>query len=144
MVLQGKKSAPAVQRVLIDDQNAGQRIDNYLIRVCKGAPKSLIYRILRSGEVRVNRGRIDQTYRLKAGDEVRIPPLRLSEAKPVEFVPGREFPILFEDEGLLVIDKPAGTAVHGGSGVSFGVISGRRRASLNSRTGSTARPPESC
>ncbi len=122
MVLQGKKSAPAVQRVLIDEQDAGQRIDNYLIRVCKGVPKSLIYRILRSGEVRVNRGRIDQTYRLRTGDEVRIPPLRLADARPSTSVPGREFPILFEDEGLLVIDKPAGTAVHGGSGVSFGVI----------------------
>lgn len=127
MVLQGKNSAPSVQRVLIDEQDAGQRIDNFLIRVCKGAPKSLIYRILRSGEVRVNRGRIDQTYRLKAGDEVRIPPLRLAEAKSVEFIPGREFPILFEDEAMLVIDKPAGTAVHGGSGVSFGVIEQLRR-----------------
>ncbi len=124
MVLQGKtpSAPPAVQRLLIDDNDAGQRIDNFLIRVCKGVPKSLIYRILRSGEVRVNKGRIDQTYRLAAGDEVRIPPLRLAEKADKAPVPGREFPILFEDEALLAINKPAGTAVHGGSGVSFGVI----------------------
>lgn len=124
MVLQGKtpSSPPAVQRVLIDEHDAGQRIDNFLIRVCKGVPKSLIYRILRSGEVRVNKGRIDQTYRLALGDEVRIPPLRLAEKADKAAVPGREFPILFEDEALLAINKPAGTAVHGGSGVSFGVI----------------------
>ncbi|QSI79250.1 MULTISPECIES: RluA family pseudouridine synthase [Niveibacterium] len=124
MVLQGKtpSAPPAVQRVLIDENDAGQRIDNFLIRVCKGVPKSLIYRILRSGEVRVNKGRIDQTYRLAAGDEVRIPPLRLAEKADKAPVPGREFPILFEDDALLAINKPAGTAVHGGSGVSFGVI----------------------
>ncbi|MCL2658391.1 MAG: RluA family pseudouridine synthase [Betaproteobacteria bacterium] len=128
MVSQSKNPAPSVvRRVLIEEQDAGQRIDNYLIRICKGAPKSLIYRILRSGEVRVNRGRIDQTYRLQVGDEVRIPPLRLAEPKAVAAIPAREFPILFEDEGLLVIDKPAGVAVHGGSGVSFGVIEQLRR-----------------
>ncbi|GAA5184643.1 RluA family pseudouridine synthase [Niveibacterium umoris] len=124
MVLQGKtpSAPPAVQRLVIDEHDAGQRIDNFLIRVCKGAPKSLIYRILRSGEVRVNKGRIDQTYRLALGDEVRIPPLRLAEKADKSAVPGREFPVLFEDDALLAINKPAGTAVHGGSGISFGVI----------------------
>ncbi|PIL39971.1 RluA family pseudouridine synthase [Massilia psychrophila] len=109
------------QFVTITEEEAGQRIDNYLLRVCKGVPKSHIYRILRSGEVRVNKGRIDQLYRLANGDVVRIPPVRVAE-KSTAIVPGAEFTILFEDAHLLVIDKPAGTAVHGGSGVSFGVI----------------------
>ena len=109
------------QFVTITEEEAGQRIDNYLLRVCKGVPKSHIYRILRSGEVRVNKGRIDQLYRLANGDVVRIPPVRVAE-KSTAIVPGAEFTVLFEDAHLLVIDKPAGTAVHGGSGVSFGVI----------------------
>lgn len=128
MMDQGKTfTAPAVQRVRIDEHDAGQRIDNFLMRVCKGAPKSLIYRILRSGEVRANGGRISQTYRLQEGDEIRIPPLRLAEPKDSSRVPAREFPILFEDDAMLAIDKPAGVAVHGGSGVSFGVIEQLRR-----------------
>ena len=105
----------------ISGEEAGQRIDNFLLRVCKGVPKSHIYRILRSGEVRVNKGRIDQTYRLESGDVVRIPPVRVAE-KTAQTAPAAEFPILFEDSHLLIIDKPAGTAVHGGSGVSYGVI----------------------
>jgi len=109
------------QFVTITEEEAGQRIDNYLLRVCKGVPKSHVYRILRSGEVRVNKGRIDQLYRLVQGDVVRIPPIRLAE-KPDNHVPAAEFKIIFEDTHLLVIDKPAGVAVHGGSGVSFGVI----------------------
>ena len=105
----------------ISDEEADQRIDNFLLRVCKGVPKSHIYRVLRSGEVRVNKGRIDQTYRLKQGDVVRIPPVRVAE-KLDNAVPAAEFNILLEDNHLLVIDKPAGVAVHGGSGVSYGVI----------------------
>jgi 23S rRNA pseudouridine955/2504/2580 synthase len=112
---------PQVQLVTISEEEAGQRIDNYLVRVCKGVPKSHIYRVLRSGEVRVNKGRIDQTYRLEIGDVVRIPPVRMAE-KPEATAPGAEFKILLEDNYLLVIDKPAGVAVHGGSGVSYGVI----------------------
>ena len=112
---------PQAQFVTIDEEEAGQRIDNYLLRVCKGVPKSHIYRILRSGEVRVNKGRIDQLYRLEGGDVVRIPPVRLAE-KSAAAAPAAEFAIVFEDAHLLVIDKPAGVAVHGGSGVSFGVI----------------------
>ena len=113
---------PQAQFVTISDEDAGQRIDNYLLRICKGVPKSHIYRILRSGEVRVNKGRIDQLYRLASGDIVRIPPVRVAEKASQAAVPGAEFDILFEDAHLLVIDKPSGTAVHGGSGVSFGVI----------------------
>src|ERR1700710_2516553 len=119
--LRQEPAPPQVQLVSISEEDAGQRIDNFLLRVCKGVPKSHIYRVLRSGEVRVNKGRIDQTYRLQADDVVRIPPIRVAE-KTEQVVPGAEFKILLEDSHLLVIDKPAGVAVHGGSGVSFGVI----------------------
>ncbi|WP_296949360.1 RluA family pseudouridine synthase [uncultured Massilia sp.] len=123
------RPAAAAQFVTITEEEAGQRIDNYLLRVCKGVPKSHIYRILRSGEVRVNKGRIDQLYRLAAGDLVRIPPVRLAEraAGPAP-VPGAEFRVVHEDSHVLVIDKPAGVAVHGGSGVSYGVIEQLRAA----------------
>jgi len=116
-----------VQLVTISEEEAGQRIDNYLLRICKGVPKSHIYRVLRSGEVRVNKGRIDQTYRLAEGDVIRIPPIRIAEKAP-STAPGAEFKILLEDNHLLVIDKPAGVAVHGGSGVSYGVIEQLRAA----------------
>ncbi len=116
-----------VQLVTINDEDAGQRIDNFLLRICKGVPKSHIYRVLRSGEVRVNKGRIDQTYRLVEGDIVRIPPIRIAEKAP-STAPGAEFKILLEDNHFLVIDKPAGVAVHGGSGVSYGVIEQLRAA----------------
>ena len=116
-----------VRMITISNEEADQRIDNFLMRVCKGVPKSHIYRVLRSGEVRVNKGRIDQTYRLKEGDVVRIPPVRVAE-KPMPVVPGAEFRILLEDAHLLVIDKPSGVAVHGGSGVSYGVIEQLRAA----------------
>jgi 23S rRNA pseudouridine955/2504/2580 synthase len=119
----------SVQLVTIVEDEAGQRIDNYLLRVCKGVPKSHIYRILRSGEVRVNKGRIDQLYRLQIGDVVRIPPIRIAEKDAGSApVPGAEFAIVHEDSHLLVIDKPAGVAVHGGSGVSYGVIEQLRAA----------------
>jgi 23S rRNA pseudouridine955/2504/2580 synthase len=118
---------PQVQLVTILDEDAGQRIDNYLLRICKGVPKSHIYRVLRSGEVRVNKGRIDQTYRLVEGDIIRIPPIRIAE-KAIQSVPGAEFKILLEDSHMLVIDKPAGVAVHGGSGISYGVIEQLRAA----------------
>ncbi|CAN5438619.1 RluA family pseudouridine synthase [soil metagenome] len=118
---------PQVQLLTISDEEAGQRIDNFLLRICKGVPKSHIYRVLRSGEVRVNKGRIDQTYRLVEGDIVRVPPVRVAE-KSAQTAPGAEFKILLEDNHLLVIDKPAGVAVHGGSGVSYGVIEQLRAA----------------
>lgn len=124
---QSSQVSPQVRLVTISDEEAGQRIDNFLLRICKGVPKSHIYRVLRSGEVRVNKGRIDQTYRLVAGDIVRVPPVRVAE-KTTQSVPGAEFRILLEDSHLLVIDKPAGVAVHGGSGVSYGVIEQLRAA----------------
>jgi len=123
------RSPATAQFVTITEEEAGQRIDNYLLRVCKGVPKSHIYRILRSGEVRVNKGRIDQLYRLVTGDVVRIPPVRIAERQAGSApVPGAEFHIVHEDSHLLVIDKPAGVAVHGGSGVSYGVIEQLRAA----------------
>lgn len=124
-----------MQHVTVDEGGAGQRLDNFLIKVLKGAPKTLVYRIIRSGEVRVNKGRASADTRLAIGDEVRVPPLRLAEKDEAKAaaVPAREFPILFEDEYLLAINKPAGVAVHGGSGVSFGVIEQLRRARPQAR-----------
>ena len=110
----------------VGEEGEAQRVDNYLVRLLKGVPKSHVYRILRSGEVRVNSGRVGPDYRLKLGDRVRVPPIRTSstehQAKPAEF------PVVHEDPALLVLDKPAGVAVHGGSGVSFGVIESLRAA----------------
>ena len=115
---------PRVNWLEVGEESDGQRIDNFLVARLKGVPKSHIYRVLRSGEVRVNSGRIKPDYRLKVGDKVRIPPMRVSpekaKARPAEF------PVVHEDAALLVIDKPAGVAVHGGSGVSFGVIEALR------------------
>ncbi len=127
---------PAVARLSVDEESAGQRLDNFLLRHLKGVPKTHVYRIIRSGEVRVNRGRAAADTRLAAGDEVRVPPVRLPErvvAGPERPAPAREFPVLLEDEHLLAIDKPAGVAVHGGSGVSFGVIEQMRQARPQAR-----------
>jgi 23S rRNA pseudouridine955/2504/2580 synthase len=124
----GAKPAPQVQRLLVDEGSEGQRLDNFLIRVLKGVPKTHVYRVIRSGEVRINKGRAAADTRLVLGDEVRVPPVRMAEPKAEAAVPPREFAVLFEDEHLLAIDKPAGVAVHGGSGVSFGVIEQLRRA----------------
>ena len=120
-----------VQFLTVGEESAGQRLDNFLIRVLKGVPKTHVYRIIRSGEVRVNKGRASADARVALGDVVRLPPVRISEAvaaKAEKPAPAREFPILFEDEHLLALDKPAGVAVHGGSGVSFGVIEQLRQA----------------
>lgn len=119
--------AIAVHYATVDESAAGQRIDNFLMRFCKGVPKSHVYRILRSGEVRVNGGRVDQTRRLALGDVVRVPPVRVSENRSPAVPVGEALPVVFEDEALLVLNKPAGLAVHGGSGVSFGVIEQLRR-----------------
>src|SRR6185295_2406429 len=108
----------------VGDESAGQRIDNFLVARLKGVPKSHIYRVLRSGEVRVNSGRIKPDYRLKVGDRIRIPPIRTSPSAPK--AKPAEFPIVYEDAVLLVVDKPSGAAVHGGSGISFGVIESLR------------------
>jgi 23S rRNA pseudouridine955/2504/2580 synthase len=122
--------------VEVDPDSAGQRLDNFLIRRLKGVPKTHVYRIIRSGEVRLNKGRAAADTRVAAGDMVRLPPVRISEkvAEKLEKpAPAREFPVLFEDEHLLAIDKPAGVAVHGGSGVSFGVIEQLRQARPGAR-----------
>ena len=128
-------SKNSVNYLSVDEASAGQRLDNFLIRLLKGVPKSHIHRIIRGGEVRVNKKRAAADSRLAAGDEVRIPPIRLAQkAEPAEAaVPPREFDIVFEDEHLLVVDKPSGVAVHGGSGVSFGVIEQLRRARPQAR-----------
>lgn len=131
--------SPQVKSVLVDEDSAGQRLDNFLMRHLKGVPKTHVYRIIRSGEVRVNKGRAAADTRVAAGDVVRLPPVRVSEraAEKAEAMaqgaPARDFPILFEDEHLLAIDKPAGVAVHGGSGVSFGVIEQLRMARPQAR-----------
>ncbi|MDY0633020.1 23S rRNA pseudouridine(955/2504/2580) synthase RluC [Pasteurella multocida] len=121
-----------VKMLMISEDEAGQRIDNYLLAKLKGVPKSLIYRILRKGEVRVNKGRIKPEYKLQANDIVRVPPVRVSEKEhaPISTklnkVSQLEKQILFEDECLLVLNKPSGIAVHGGSGLNFGVIEALR------------------
>ena len=121
----------SVTHLVIGEEEQGQRLDNFLIRVCKGVPKSHLYRILRSGEVRVNSGRVAATYRLRTGDKLRIPPIRLAERPQNEVDEAAkqrvDLPIIYEDEAMLVVDKPEGIAVHGGSGVSFGVIEALRR-----------------
>jgi len=121
-------SKDSVAFLTVDESGEAQRIDNFLFRHLKGVPKSHVYRILRGGEVRVNKKRVDQTYRLQLGDQLRIPPIRVAERPEEAFVPAAEFPILYEDDALLAVNKPSGVAVHGGSGVSFGVIEQLRRA----------------
>ncbi|MEQ4530574.1 MAG: 23S rRNA pseudouridine(955/2504/2580) synthase RluC [Mixta sp.] len=125
-------NTPSVQIVAISAEEAGQRIDNFLRTQLKGVPKSMIYRILRKGEVRVNKKRIKPEYKLQAGDEVRIPPVRVAEREEAAISPKLERvasladAILYEDDYILILNKPSGTAVHGGSGLSFGVIEGLR------------------
>ena len=121
----------AIHFLTVDAESAGQRLDNFLFRHLKGVPKTHVYRIIRSGEVRINKGRAQADTRIEDGDQVRIPPVRISpraEEGATPPAPAREFPVLLEDEALLAIDKPAGVAVHGGSGVSFGVIEQLRTA----------------
>src|SRR5215813_4911909 len=110
---------------------AGQRIDNYLTKHLKGVPKSHIYRILRSGEVRVNSRRVGAEYRLEEGDRLRLPPVRIAShagATAARPAPPLRAPIIYEDELLIVVDKPAGVAVHGGSGISHGIVEQLRAA----------------
>ncbi len=128
-------AAPAIRHVRIEEDSAGQRLDNFLVKLLKGVPKTHVYRVIRSGEVRVNKGRVGADTRLALGDDVRVPPIRVSApAKDSALpVPPREFPVVFEDDWLLALDKPAGVAVHGGSGVSFGVIEQLRRARPEAR-----------
>ncbi len=126
-----KEVATKVQFVTIDDNHAGQRIDNFLLTLLKGVPKSRVYRILRKGEVRVNKKRIKPVYRLIDGDIVRVPPVTMSEEKELPNpklakIASLESNIIFEDNYLIVMNKPSGIAVHGGSGLKFGLIEGLR------------------
>lgn len=119
-----------VHFITLDAAAEGQRLDNYLFKVLKGVPKSHVQRIIRAGEVRLNKKRCRGTDRLRTGDILRIPPVRTA-ARPAATTPARDFEVVWEDDALLVINKPAGVAVHGGSGVSFGVIEQLRRARPN-------------
>ena len=125
-----KSSGPRVVTTDVDAGSVGQRIDNYLLRVLKGVPRAHIYRLIRSGQVRINRGRVRASYRLRAGDTIRIPPVRVSPSdtavKEPQSLRWLEERILHEDDRILVLDKPAGLAVHGGSGVSLGCIEALR------------------
>jgi len=121
----------SIKFITVDAESAGQRLDNFLFRHLKGVPKTHVYRIIRSGEVRINKGRAQADSRIETGDVLRLPPVRISpraEEGAAAPAPAREFPVLLEDDALIAIDKPAGVAVHGGSGVSFGVIEQLRTA----------------
>jgi 23S rRNA pseudouridine955/2504/2580 synthase len=129
-------SAVSASHITVDEESAGQRLDNFLIRQLKGVPKTHIYRIIRSGEVRRNKGRVGAQDRVQAGDVLRIPPIRTADRHDAQLAhpaPARNFPVVFEDDAFLAIDKPAGVAVHGGSGVSFGVIEQLRQARPQAR-----------
>ena len=131
-------SKDSVSLITVAEHEAGQRLDNYLIKILKGVPKNHIHRIIRAGEVRLNKKRCKPDSRIQTGDLLRIPPVRTAEKQRssenrAQAVPAREFTIIYEDDALLVINKPAGTAVHGGSGVSFGVIEQIRRARPEAR-----------
>ncbi len=122
-----KEKSHSVRQILVEAGHAGQRLDNFLLTQLKGVPKSHVYRIVRKGEVRVNKGRTKVSYRLQQGDIVRIPPVRTAQQDALE-IPGERIrallkeSILYEDKRLLVLNKPSGLAVHGGSGLKFGVI----------------------
>jgi 23S rRNA pseudouridine955/2504/2580 synthase len=129
-------SKDAVSWLTVGDEAEGQRIDNFLVRMLKGVPKSHIYRILRSGEVRVNKGRVGPEARLAPGDVVRVPPVRTSApSRGGQDAPARSFKsaILYEDDALIAVDKPAGLAVHGGSGIALGLIEQLRAARPGAR-----------
>ncbi|MGH8335740.1 MAG: S4 domain-containing protein, partial [Gammaproteobacteria bacterium] len=122
---------PKARRLSVDEEGAQQRLDNFLFHQLKGVPKSHVYRLLRTGQVRVNGRRTKPDYRLKNGDEIRIPPVRAAETAQIARPGSRQMAalqaaIVYEDDQLLVINKPAGMAVHGGSGLSFGVIEALR------------------
>jgi 23S rRNA pseudouridine955/2504/2580 synthase len=129
--------ASSVRYLSVDEDSAGQRLDNFLIRELKGVPKTHVYRIIRSGEVRRNKGRVSADDRVQAGDVIRVPPLRVAEPKSdavaIPPFPAKSWVLVYEDEHFLAISKPDGMAVHGGSGVSFGVIEQLRAARPQSR-----------
>ena len=129
-------TAASVRLLEVDEDSAGQRLDNFLMRHLKGVPKTHVYRIIRSGEVRINKGRVSAETRVQTGDVVRLPPVRISEKvaeKAERPAPAKDFPALLEDEHMVALSKPAGVAVHGGSGVSFGVIEQMRQARPESK-----------
>ncbi|WP_369826870.1 RluA family pseudouridine synthase [Comamonas sp. 26] len=129
-------TATSVRLLEVDEDSAGQRLDNFLMRHLKGVPKTHVYRIIRSGEVRINKGRVSAETRVQTGDVVRLPPVRISEKvaeKAERPAPAKDFPALLEDEHMVALSKPAGVAVHGGSGVSFGVIEQMRQARPESK-----------
>jgi 23S rRNA pseudouridine955/2504/2580 synthase len=139
MIDKGIDTAPKfskVQLLEITNDMAGQRIDNFLLARLKGAPKSLIYRILRKGEVRVNKGRVKPDYKLKPSDTVRVPPVRLADAK-TPTPPGNklitllEESVIYEDDAIYIVNKPSGLAVHGGSGINLGLIESFRHVKNN-------------
>ncbi len=119
-------AAPAVRWIEVTEDESGQRIDNYLLARLKGVPKSFVYRILRSGEVRINSKRVEASQRVVGGDRIRVPPVRVAERAEEIPAPHFRLPVLFEDDALVAIDKPSGIAVHGGSGVAHGVIESLR------------------
>jgi len=125
------QTSAVVQHLIINEFEASQRLDNFLLKNLKGAPRSLIYRIIRSGEVRINKVRIKPGYRLQIGDSLRIPPIRLAKRDEIIITPNKlellQNAVIFNDHGLLVINKPSGMAVHGGSGIDYGVIEGMRK-----------------
>lgn len=132
MNIPAKQTFQLVQFLEIDDSHAGQRVDNFLINLLKGVPKTHIYRIVRKGEVRINKGRCEVSYKLKHGDIIRVPPIRVAEKNdPPIIQPSLRFnlenQILYEDEGFIVLNKPSGFAVHGGSGVNSGIIEALRQ-----------------
>lgn len=128
-----KQPQAQVRLVEVDDSADGQRVDNFLLKHLKGAPRTLIYRLLRKGEVRVNKGRVKPTYKLRLGDVVRIPPVRLGDAQDKPSPSDKQQQdilktVIYEDDLILIVNKPSGWAVHGGSGVSLGVIEALRAA----------------
>lgn len=138
MAEQSTGAGSGVSFITVDEDQGGQRIDNFLRTALKGAPKSLIYRVLRKGEVRVNKKRTKPDYKLQPGDLIRIPPVRLPERGDAPVVGQRllehlERAVLYEDEALLVINKPSGLAVHGGSGVNLGMIEALRQLRPDAR-----------
>jgi len=130
----GGLRSDAVAKLSVGEESAGQRIDNYLTRLLKGVPKSHVYRILRSGEVRLNGKRVGPEARLATGDTVRVPPVRTADvAARGSAAVAQQVPVVFEDDELIVVDKPAGLAVHGGSGVTHGLIESLRAARPQAR-----------
>jgi 23S rRNA pseudouridine955/2504/2580 synthase len=120
------QAAPAVRWIDVAEEEAGQRLDHFLMARLKGVPKSRIYRVLRSGEIRVNSRRVEGSHRVAPGDRIRLPPIRVAEREEAAPAPHFRMPVIFEDDALIALDKPAGLAVHGGSGIAHGAIESLR------------------